>query len=121
MKTVARVFEVSIWVLGIVVLSWPTLGLTVGHFNQSTGLFFSVLWGTGINAFIFYGNSKYLMPNLLSKHRKQSFFQFLIIAFLASTLLEVTLDYALLSSKGEKVSWLDGELQGTVWFFNFLF
>lgn len=122
MKLALRIFEISLWLIGAILLSWPAFQLSIGHFESPNGgLFWSLCWGTAINAIIFYGNSKYLMPHWLSKHRRRAYFQYLIAGFVSVTILEATLDYVLLKSLGTDVPWLDAELHGVVWFFNLLF
>lgn len=122
MKTAIRVFEIGLWLIAFFALVWPPFGLSMGYFNAADGgLFWSALWGTIINALLFYGNSIYLMPVFLAKGKKIEYASYLLLLFLGTSALEVVLDYALLSYMNKATPILDGELWGMAFSFNFLF
>ncbi|WP_286756899.1 histidine kinase [Roseivirga sp. UBA838] len=122
MKTVLRIFESGLWLIGLFILTWPAFGLTMGHFSaEDGGLFWSSLVGTIINVVIFYGNALYLMPRQLAKRKRKQYVLSLVIAFVLLTLLEITFDYLLLQTLGRPVAWYNGELIGMVLVFNFFF
>ena len=122
MKIGIRAFEIGVWVIAYACLVWPPYELSMGYFQASDGsLFWSALWGTIVNAVIFYGNSRFLMVKYLSTGKRLEYFSRLGLLFFSFSTVEFLLDYFLLQHHGRTVSLLDSELIGMVISFNLLF
>lgn len=90
-KTKHGVLQTLIWVYGTVLINIPSFDLTVGNFNSADySLLIPSVYGTCLNAIIFYGNWKILLQRF--SIRAGSYWLILIVAVLVLSVLESCLD-----------------------------
>ncbi|MEM1215393.1 MAG: LytTR family DNA-binding domain-containing protein [Bacteroidota bacterium] len=84
-------WHLAVWGAGLIWLNWPSLQLTVGYFNGGSGtLLLPSLYGTAINALLFYGTLALVRQE--SPTNSRTFWQVLLTAFIVLSVVEVVLD-----------------------------
>lgn len=92
-----------LWLAGIAVLNVPQFGLSVGVFSQTANnLLWPSIYGTLINAVLFYGHALWLLPNYLKPKKIKLYILLLAAGVLVLSIVETVLDVIyLLMQQGE--------------------
>ena len=87
------VIHAIIWVGVGVIFSVPDYDWTIGPFNSKDGsVVIPIVYGSLLNALIFYGNAYYLMKRFLAKAHYLKYWVILVGLFLSITIVESLLD-----------------------------
>ena len=85
--------HVVIWITVAIFFAIPSYDWTVGVFHSGDGsIVVPMIYGAIINAFIFYGNTHYLLVTFLAKGNKAKYWFFFVILFVGLSVLESVLD-----------------------------
>ncbi|NOQ23971.1 MAG: hypothetical protein GQ564_01295 [Bacteroidales bacterium] len=106
-----------IWIIGVVIVLLYDF-LAISYFDYRSFTYFSLISGTLINAFIFYGNSQYLLPKLLKrKFKLRNYILSVIIIVLLLSFIEGTIDF--LFNKFSNPFWDNVSVELSMEYFDF--
>lgn len=92
-KKVGWVLQGLIWISLAIYYSLPQHDWTLGVFQSADGsVVVPIIYGSIINAILFYGNAYYLMDAFLAKGKYLKYWSLIIGAYIGFTLLESALD-----------------------------
>lgn len=79
-KSFLVLIHVSVWLIGLLIVKFYDF-LAISYFDYRSFTLFSIVFGTIVNALIFYGNSHVLLPRALTKKLKLSKYVLAVISF----------------------------------------
>lgn len=116
-RNLVIISHLLIWIVGVVIVLLYDF-LAISYFDYRSFTYFSLISGTLINAFIFYGNSQYLLPKLLKrKFELRKYILLVIIIVLLLSFIEGTIDY--LFNKFSNPFWDNVSVELSMEYFDF--
>ncbi len=116
-KNFVVIIHIFIWLAGLGVIQLYDF-LAISYFDYREFIYFSMISGTLINAFIFYGNSQYLLPKLLKrKFKLRNYILSVIIIVLLLSFIEGTIDF--LFNKFSNPFWDNVSVELSMEYFDF--
>lgn len=87
------IFHALVWIAVGIIFSIPEYDWTIGAFHSKDGsVIVPIIYGSLLNALIFYGNAYYLMKRFLAKAHYLKYWMILVGLFLSITIVECLLD-----------------------------
>jgi sensor histidine kinase YesM len=116
-KSLVVFVHVIIWFLGLLVVQLYDF-LSISYFDYRVFTYFSLITGSLINALIFYGNSQYLLPKVLSNSIKlRNYVLLIILSVLFFSLFEGFVDF--LFNKHSNPFWDNVSVELSMEYFDF--